>query len=146
MRYEHTPRPEVEHHYHIKDLIERQERRVYDRNYHREKAKNLDDRESTIRDALVLTRTDFACPTCGQEFQSQAVKQIEYDWSANQRIAFYKTKCFNGHWCIRLITDKYKDGFWARSKRLARDRGTYFNDTVQPGDTNYQLLYGKKNA
>ena len=146
MRYEHTPRPLIEDHYHIKELIERQEKRSNDRTYHKDKQKEKEERDSIIKDSKILTLTDFYCSKCQKDFKSQAIKQVEQDWTnTTQSIAFYKTKCFKSHWCIRLITDKYKDGFFVRSKLLAKDRGLYYNDIVQPYESGYKLLYGNKN-
>lgn len=143
MKYE--PRPEIENHYHIQELIERQEKRTADRNYHRQKQKDKDDRESYITDSKLVTVTDFYCERCGQDFKAQAIRQIEIDWSnTSQRIAFYKTKCDKGHWCIRLITDKYRDAFFFKSKLLARDRANHMLDILQPDQIGYQTLYGYK--
>lgn len=145
MRYEHTPRPHVEHHHHIRELIEKQEKRTDDRNYHRNKEKLIAEREDLIKDAQGFIVTDFWCNRCEVDFKAQAIKQVEVDWSnITQRIAFYKTKCFKGHWCMRLVTDRHKDKFWFKSRAVARDRGKHYADTLQPFETGFNLLYGKK--
>lgn len=145
MNFDQTPHPLVEDHYHIQSLINSQEKRVQDRTYHRNRIKDLEDRESYVVDAKLMTVTDFWCDRCSKDFKAQAIKQVEIDWTnSKQSVAFYKTKCFNGHWCIRLISDRHKDKFWAKSKLVALDRGNHFEDTVQPFETNYNLLYGKK--
>lgn len=147
MRYEHTPRPQIEDHYHIRELIERQEKRSDDRKRHQDKVKDREENMKLIKDSKGIALTDFYCEKCEEDFKGVAVKQIEEDWNCKGHyIAFYKTQCFKGHWCIRQITDKFVDGFFIKSKAIVRDRGVYFNDTVQPGDTGYSLLYGKKNA
>lgn len=143
MNLNHTPHPLVEDHYHIRTLIEAQEKRSADRTYHRNRIKESEERESLIADSQQVIETDFWCDKCG-DFKGQAIKQIELDWTNSTRIAFYKTKCFKGHWCTRLITDKHKDRFWQRSKLVALDRGNHFTDTVQPWETNFNLLYGKR--
>lgn len=143
--YDYVPRPKVEHHYHIKELIDAQERRASDRNYHRQKQKDRDEREKDIRDAQLFVLTDFWCHVCKTDFKSQTIKEVEQDWSCpSQRIAFYKTKCTKGHWCQRRITDKSSDGFLSRSKNIARDKGQHYADTIQPYQTNFNLLYGKQ--
>lgn len=143
--YNYVPRPNVEYHYHIQDLINAQEKKAQDRNYHREKEKDKKEREDTISDAKLFIQTDFWCTKCKKDFKSTTIKEIEQDWSCpSQRIAFYKAKCFKGHWCIRYITDKYADGFWIRSKKVHSDRGTHYNDALQPFETGFNLLYGKK--
>lgn len=140
----HEPKPLIEHHYHIQDLIDMQEKRTQDRIYHREKEKEREDRESTLADSKPVQVTDFWCSVCKEDFKSVSQRQIEDDWSKDgQRIAFYKTKCFHGHWCIRLITDKFADGYWTRSRRVAQDRGKHHNDTIQPFEEGFNLLYGK---
>lgn len=139
------PRPLVEEHYHIQMLIDQQDKRVRDRNYYREKAKEREDRPDIIKDAQVVVVTDFWCDVCKEDFKSMAIKEIEVDWTnSSQHIAFYRSKCDKGHWCMRLITDRHRDGFWSRSKRTALDRGRHFADTVQPYETNFNLLYGKR--
>ncbi len=141
----HEPKPNVEYHYHIEELINKQETRVQDREYHRNRIKNLDDRDSLIKEAKIFLETEFYCETCRQDFKGQAIKQVEVDWTNTiQSVAFYKTKCFKGHWCMRLITDKHLDRYWFKSLAVARDRGKHHNDTLQPFETGFNLLYGKK--
>lgn len=145
MNLDHTPHPLVEDHYHIRDLINAQEKRSADREYHRSRLKDLSDREGLIDDSKMASITDFYCTKCRKDFKAQAVKQVETDWTnSTQRIAFYKTKCFRGHWVQRLITDRHKDSFWQRSKLVALDRGNHYADTIQPWETGFNLLYGKK--
>ncbi len=146
MRYEHTPRPEIENHYYIRELIEGQDRRSQDRTYHQNRIKANEERAKDIKDAKAKELKAFYCETCKLDFLGEAFKEVEDDWSCyGQQIAFYKTKCFKGHWCMRLITDTHKDSYWFRSKRVAADRGQHSLDTLQPGETNYELLYSRKN-
>lgn len=141
----YDPKPEIERHYHIQELIDRQQKRVDDREYHRNKLKENEERNDLIRDAKLVVVTDFYCEDCREDFKSMAVKQVEIDWSNTaQDIAFYKAKCDCGKWCIRHITDKFKDGFWSKSRLVAIDRGSHYKDTVQPWETGFNLLYGKK--
>lgn len=143
-KYEQTPRPLIEDHYHIRELIEAQEKRHEDRVAGQNRQKARDERDLEIADAKQFDVKDFWCETCQKDFPSQAVKQVEEDWNADQRIAFYKTKCWKGHWCIRLVTDKHKDGFYYKSRFMALDRGNHYADTVQPYETGFNMLYGKK--
>jgi len=143
--YEHTPRPDVEHHHHVRELIERQEKRSDDRTYHRNRVKAIEERNDLIKDSKMSVITDFWCEKCRKDFKAVAFKQVEDDWSnISQQIAFYKTKCERGHWCIRLVTDKHKDGFYIRSRFMSLDRGNHYADIVQPFETNFNLLYGKR--
>lgn len=145
MNFDQTPHTQIEDHYHIQDLISAQEKRANDREYHRNRIKDLEDRDSYVTDSKGFTQTDFWCDRCGKDFKAQAVKQVETDWTnSKQNIAFYKTKCFQGHWCIRLVTDRHKDGFWAKSKLVGLDRGNHAIDVIQPFETGFNLLYGKK--
>lgn len=146
MRYEHTPRPAIEDHHHIRELIERQEARTADRIYHQVKDKNLSERMSDIKAEQWKAVKDFWCPTCEVDFLSEGIKEVEIDWSnPAQYIAFYRTKCSKGHWCQRLITDRLKDIYFYRSRRVARDRAVHFGDTLQPWQTGFNLMYGRKN-
>lgn len=148
--YESTPRPEIEYHWHIKDLIDGQQKRVDDRNRFREREKEREERDTVLKDSPVIALIDFYCDTCGVDFKRLAHRHIEVDWSnTTQNIAFYRSKCprcSKGHWCMRFITDKLKDGYWVRSRNVALDRGRNFKDMVQPWETNFQLLYGRKNT
>lgn len=145
MRYEHQPRPNIEEHYHIRELIEAQEKRSEDRNYHRDRQKGRDERDALIRDAKWMEVLDFWCEDCPKDFKSMAVKQVEQDWNLpSQSIAFYRAKCDCGKWCQRLVTDKFSDPYWTRSRSVARDRGNHHADTVQPWETGFNMLYGKK--
>jgi hypothetical protein len=145
MKFDQTPHPLTEDHYHIQNLINGQEKRTADRVYHQNRVKALEERDKEIASVQDMVLTDFYCERCGKDFKAQAVKQIETDWTnSSQKVAYYKTKCFQGHWCIRLITDKNKDAFWTKSKQVAIDRGKGFNDMIQPGETNFNLLYGHK--
>lgn len=146
MSYDEVPRPLVEGHYHIRELIEAQEKRSADRTHHRNKEKELEERDTVLTDSKLVVVTDFWCDHCKIDFKSIAIRHIEKDWNCNQNIAFYKSKCRQCKtWCIRLITDKLKDGFWSKSRNIARDRGNAYADTVQPHMTGFNLLYGNKN-
>lgn len=144
MRFKQTPHPLTEDHHHIQDLINRQERRVEDRERHRNNKKDLAEREDDIAKAKPFETLDFWCKTCKKDFRAQAVKQTEDCWNAEQRNAFYRTKCFKGHWCVRLVTDRHKDGFFIKSKLINLDRGNHFADILQPFETGFNMVYGKK--
>lgn len=135
---------DIREHYHIKELIDAQTIRANDREHHRNIKKEKDERIKLIEEAKLVVVTDFWCDTCKQDFKSMSVRQFEIDWSnPAQYVAFYKTKCDKGHWCIRLITDKQKDSYWQRSRAVARERQIHSNDIVQPFETGYNMLYGK---
>jgi len=143
MKYD--PKPLLEEHYHIQELIERQEKRTEDRNYHRNIQKEKVENINLIKDAKLVDVLPFYCSDCKKDFVSMTIKQFEIDWSnSNQYIAYYKTKCDCGKWCIRHITDKFKDAYWFKSKKVSKDRGVHFADTIQPYESNFNLLYGKK--
>ena len=144
MKYEQEPRPDIENHYHIRSLIEFQEKKSNDRTYHREREKDKADREDTIRSAQNYVLTDFYCDKCELDFKAQANKEVELDWNNTmQNVAFYRTKCFKNHWCVRFITDKHKDPYWYKSKAVARDRFRHYADTIQPHETGFNMLYNK---
>src|SRR3990167_9515364 len=127
MNYENTPRPELENHPHIRMLIETQEKKTKDRNLHRDKDKELAE--------------------CKEDFAHLAYKQVETDWSNTaQKIAFYKgvhEDC--GTWAIRYITDRNADPYWMQSAQVARDRGKHFADILQPFESGFELMFGRKN-
>jgi len=144
MKYEHIPRPEIEHHYHIQELIEKQEIRTKDRNFYREQAKAKEERQELIADSADVDVKDFWCADCKRDFCALSHKEIEVDWSnTSQFVAFYRTKHTCGKWCIRYITDRNRDPYWFKSKKVAADRRDHHNDLLQPFETGYNMLYGK---
>lgn len=138
-----SPVPLIEEHYHIADLIERQQKRADDRNYHREKDKRSQEWQQLINGAPDRVMTDFLCHNCGTEFRGVAVKQTEDDWNTDKKIAYYKHKCDCGSWCLRRITDKNLDRYWSRSKLVRADIGKNYRDTIQPHESGFNMLYKK---
>jgi len=143
--YDYTPRPQIEDHYHIRALIEAQEKRSDDRSYYHDKNKSLAQREQDIRAAAPKELKAFYCQTCKKDFLAEAFKEVEQDWSnSKQQIAFYRTKCFKGHWCQRLITDHLRDKYFYKSKKIAQDRAKHAVDVLQPFETGFNIAYNKK--
>lgn len=139
------PKPLIEEHYHIQVLIEGQQKRVDDREDYRNRQKEGKDRLDSIKDAQLVAVTDFYCSKCREDFKSMSIKEVEIDWTCpSQNIAFYRSKCDEGHWCIRWVTDKNLDPYWMSSRAVARDRGLHSDAILQPFQTGYNLLYGKK--
>lgn len=141
--YDATPRPEIENHWHIRELIEAQEKRAADRTYHQDRIKAAEECIKEIKDAPGKETKPFYCEICKDDFIGEAIKQVESDWTSNQNIAFYKTKCFRGHWTMRLITDRLRDRYFFKSRRIAQDRAKHANDLLQSHQTGYNLLYKK---
>lgn len=140
----YVPKPLIEEHYHIRELIERQEVRTADRTRHREKEKALAERNEEIGKAPMAKMEAFYCQECGEDFVHAALKQVEEDMDHHGLLhAFYRAKCRKGHWVSRLITDKHRDPYWARSKAVARDKAIHSQDLLQPFEEGFQLLYGK---
>ena len=147
MKYDQTPRPDIEYHPHIQNLIKRQEKKSSDRNYHREKEKEKAERQEEINKAKPVDVIEFYCRSCKKDFAHIAYKQVETDWTnVKQKIAFYKGKHECGTWTIRHISDKFSDPYWMESPQVARDRGEHHADLIQPFESGYNLLYGRKNT
>lgn len=140
----HDPKPLIEEHYHIQELIDAQDKRAKDRTYHQERVKSSGERELEIRRADQKVTMMFYCRTCKKDFVGEAFKHVEQDWSNGAQFAFYKTKCFNGHWVNRFILNKDKDPYFFRSPFIARQRVVNHADLLQHFETGYQLMYGHK--
>ncbi len=143
MRYEATPRPELENHHHIRDLILGQEIRAADRQTWKEREAQKAENDSDIAAAKQVVLTDFWCDKGKKDFKAVAQLQVENDWTSMGKIASYKTKCFKRHWCARLVTDKLRDPYWQRSKAVRADRAKHSKDLIQPFEEGFNLLYGK---
>lgn len=136
----HSPVPLVEEHYHVKDLIDGQQKRSDDRSYHQEVEKQRDGQLKDIQGFKDIELLDFWCSACQKDFVARARKQID-SWAT---IAFYKTKHPCGQWCMRHITHRFKDKYFFQSKKIAKDRVVNHNEMVQSFETGYNTLYGKK--
>lgn len=134
----------VEQHYHIKELIDAQEKRAEDREQHRAKAKNKEERMEEIKDSKGKDIKPFWCSACKEDFIAESIKEVEKDWTCmTQYIAFYRTKHWCGKWCIRLVTDTYKDAYWFKSRMVKADQGKHYAETIQPHQTGFNILYKK---
>lgn len=140
MKFNQIPHPVVEDHYHIQDLINGQEKRSQDRTYHQEIAKKRDQDLKDIAGFKDIEQLDFWCRKCKKDFVGRAKKQID-GW---ENIAYYKIKHTCGTWAMRRITDRMFDEYFYKSVKVARDR--YFGelDMIQPWQTGFNTLYGKK--
>ena len=146
MRYEHTPRPLTEDHHHIRELIEQQDVRARDRQHFRDNEAHNQERAKELASLERRLVMPFWCDTCKRDLQAETILEVEDDWDqANHPIAFYRTKCFAGHWCIRLGLDKGRDPYFERSRSVATDRGEHAADALQPWDSGYDMLYRNKN-
>lgn len=139
MRFDQSPHPLTEDHYHIQELIEGQEKRSADRTRHQNIEKQRDEFKKTVASFKDIEFLDFYCTDCEIDFVARARKQID-SWG---KIAYYKIKHTCGKWCIRHITDKFKDAYFLRSKKLARERIERHNDTIQSFQNGYNSLYKK---
>lgn len=135
-----TPHPVVEDHYHIRDLITAQERRTAARVKWQQFKKNEDAFLKFVQDFKDIELLDFFCAQCGHDFLARAHKQID-SWG---EAAYYKMKHKCGEWAIRLITDRERDPYFYRSKMVAIDRGQSAQALLQPFETGYNMVYGKK--
>lgn len=146
MRYEHTPRPLVEDHHHIRELIEGQERIAADRQWHRDNESANQDRAKELASLERRQVMPFWCRLCARELHAETILEVERGWeNPDVPVAFYRTKCEAGHWCIRHGLDKGRDPYFERSRSVARDRGEHAADVLQPWESGYDMLYGRKN-
>lgn len=140
MNYDQTPRPEVEKHYHLRNLIESQEKRSNDRARHLEIEKRRYQEIKDIAGFKDFDTLDFYCKRCDKDFISIGRKVID----AWKPIAYYTTKHECGSRAIRHITDRHQDPYFFKSRKVAKDRGENSNAMIQHFETGYQMLYGKK--
>ena len=89
------PKPLIEEHYHIQELIERQEKRSAERTYFQEKQKLGAERIKEIQEAKMMVAAEFLCLKCGDEFRGVAVRQVELPFN-DVEIEFLKALAFKG--------------------------------------------------
>lgn len=135
------PKLLIEEHYQISPLIERQERHVEERERNKRRLEEKEETFKIIKDAPNQTMTEFWCKTCKKDYLAICRKQVDA-WS--NLTAFYKTKHSCGNWGIRFITDRNKDPYWFKSKKVKRDQVDNYQAVIQPWQTGFNMLYGKK--
>lgn len=135
-----NPHPLVEDHYHIRELIEAQQKRADERTKYQNEKKNQEGFSKYVNGFKQIELLDFFCTHCGRDFIARAKKQVD-SWG---ELAYYKTKHRCGTWCIRHVTDKHRDSYFYRSKRVAYDRANNINEMLQPFQSGFNTLYGKK--
>lgn len=140
MNLDQTPHPLVEDHYYVRELIEGQQKRSADRTYWQEVEKRRDQNLKDIAGFKDIELLDFWCDHCKKDFIGRAKKQID-SW---EPIAYYKIKHMCGQWSLRRITDRLNDPYWFNSKKVAQDRGKASIDLLQPFESGYNMIYGKK--
>lgn len=140
MKFNQTPHPTIEDHYHIQELINSQEKRSEDRGRHQQIERQRDLAQKDIKGFKDVELLDFWCDRCHKDFVGRARKQVD-NWSPK---AYYKIKHTCGKWCIRHITDRILDRYFFKSVKVAIDRGKAFGDMLQPFQSGYNTLYKKQ--
>lgn len=135
-----NPHPLVEDHYHIRELIEAQEKRANERTKWQEQKKSIDSLTKDIASFKEYETLDFFCNHCQLDFIARSRKEVD-SWD---NIAYYKTKHRCGNWCLRRITDRLRDHYFFQSKKIAYDRVINANEMLQPFQSGFNMLYGKK--
>jgi hypothetical protein len=96
-----------------------------------------------IKDAPRVTKYDFWCTECGQDFVGLAWKQVS---GVRQELpcAWYVGKCPKGHKAIRKITDKNTDHYYDLSRMVAKQRYDMQDAFLTPDDPRFRILYPKQ--
>lgn len=136
---DYDPRPLVEEHYHVRELIDSQEYRSRERQKYRDLKQQQEQAYIDIASFKEIETLDFYCERCKVDFIARARRQLD-SWGL---IAYYKTKHRCHTWCIRHITDRFRDVYFARSKRIAFERIKRRLDALQPFETGYDAVYRK---
>ena len=136
------PKPLIEEHYHIRELIERQQKRTEDREYFRNREKEKEERLNDIKSAPDEQLMEFWCEVCQEDFRMIGKKVFQSNFG--ELVAYYRTKHKCGMNCIRHITDKYRDKYFFQSRKVKKDQVDNFNNVIQPFQTGHNMLYGKK--
>lgn len=99
-------------------------------------------RIKTIKEAADVTRLDFWCKRCSQDFTGTAYKRE--GWLGALPTAWYVGVCRCGERAIRRITDKSKDMYFYTSKNIKFQRVRSFNDMLTPADDLFKIIYPKE--
>lgn len=86
----------------------------------------------------------FYCKRCKKDYLPKRIVKVDSkDWNTNQLFRFWRSKHCKT-WNVRFITNKVKDPFWIKSPSVIQDRRKNALDLIQPGETGFSMLYGKK--
>lgn len=130
----------------ITKVVQNVMRRAELRDQLRKKEQEAGSRDKIIDDAFPVIIHDFFCEECLRDYASRAKKIVEDDWTlAGQRIAYYVSKCPEGHVNKRRIVDKHKDPYFMKSLLIKQQRINHKKDILQSFDSGFNMLYGNKN-
>lgn len=109
-----------------------------------EKRKRERERELDVDESIPAVI--FYCGPCGKDFTPRRIfKEEDQDWNRGGKFRYWKARHRDcGTWCKRLISDKAKDPFWRLSPSVKRQRALFKRDVLQPHETGFNMLYGKK--
>jgi len=119
--------------------------KIIDRNEAERQAAKLKRERETARQSEIDNAPDskvmgFLCPSCRLDFDGPGWKTVRH-WPTLR--AIYQTKCPDcGKCCIRRITDTHNDPYFMDSPRLKLMRAEAGNDVLQPGDPNFERVWG----
>jgi len=127
----------------VRRLRERLEGRWEERD--REKMREALRKERDVNDDTPASI--FYCRRCQCDFFPRIVfKSQEEDWNTGGTFRYWKAfHRLCGEPEKRLISDKLKDNFWRLSPSVKRQRAVFMKDMLQPQETGFNMLYGRKN-
>jgi hypothetical protein len=107
-----------------------------------EKARDVLRNEANVDEQL--PPSIFYCSKCKKDYIPKRIyKVISYDWNTNQLFRYWRSKHCK-RWNTRLITNKMRDKFFIKSPSVIKDRRLNKLDMIQPGETGFNMLYGRK--
>lgn len=129
----------------IEKLKKRIDSNKEERDAYRKMYDRLQENVRMIADAPDKTRYPFWCNECASDFMGIGTKVVR-KLKGRLPIAWYVTFCPQHHKCIRRITDRNNDPYFAKSFIVKRDRQRYKDDLLTPQDARFWLLYGHKHG
>jgi len=86
----------------------------------------------------------FYCDKCKQDYTPERIYKREVkDWNNNGTFRYWQSKHCS-KWNTRLISEKIKDKFFIKSPSIIRERRLRKQEMLQPGQSGYDMLYGRK--
>ena len=135
----------------MNDQIEKLEQRLEKRFQQRDREKEIEyakyENQKDVQEALQTPITDFYCKKCNCDYEDlNASPIIETDWTQKGKYLVYVNskhkKCST--WNRRYATNKNLDPYWVKSPKMKRDQGNYYRDMIQPHESGFDMLYGRK--
>jgi hypothetical protein len=85
---------------------------------------------------------DFWCDECQEDFAAPAYRTVHRLYG--DPVVCYRARHGCGEECVRLVSHRDHDLYYARSEKVRRQRAQYEAETITPDRPGFRTLYGRQ--